>query len=157
MQQKTSFVLMVLLATASLLQCLVSHVLYPNFSDLLKIVNPRFVTSNNVCKLSLIEVQKHFEQWLSVQYSYPSLVICQYKGYPSGRKLWQIQNTLQNEMHRDSDMPTALAISRIVYLSSLSIISQYFKTFVLPVTVPSRPDFVASLTRNFFLYLRTVS
>ena len=46
----------------------------------------------------------------------------------------------------DGDMPTAFAISRIVYLPLLSIIFLTFETLVLPVASTGRPDFVLSLT-----------
>lgn len=50
----------------------------------------------------------------------------------------------------DSNMPTALEILRIVYLSSLSVISLTFETFPLPVTVTGRSSFAASLTNCAF-------
>lgn len=47
--------------------------------------------------------------------------------------------------NRDSNMPTALETLRIVYMSSLSIISMAFEAFVMPVKVTGQPDFAASL------------
>ena len=46
----------------------------------------------------------------------------------------------------DSDMPTDLAISRFLYLPSVSIISLTFETLVFSDAVTGHPDFVASLT-----------
>ena len=62
----------------------------------------------------------------------------------------------------DSEMPTALATYRIVYLPSLSVISLALETLVNPVAVTGRPDFAESLTvsvqvTNLFFHLPPVT
>lgn len=88
-------------------------------------MNQCFITSNNICKLYLIEFGKHWRQMFSSLYSY----ICTCFGNLSIFKvsIWQkkIFRTfkIRFKMKWTCDMPTALAISRNVYLQSLSIIS----------------------------------
>lgn len=92
--------------------------------QLFEIVNPCFVTSNNICIYTFSLKQRHIFSIAQCLYLYSFLVICRYTCmlYPSGRNLFKyFQNSLQN-ITRDSDMPTALAISRIVYLPSLYIL-----------------------------------
>ena len=62
------------------------------------------------------------------------------------QKLFVLSKCFRIKCTLDSDMLKALAISRIVYLPSLSIISLTFETLILPVAATSRPDSVASLT-----------
>lgn len=73
-------------------------------------------------------------------YSYSFFVICQYFCiFSIGQKSFVL-------LKYASKWIKQLAISRIVYLSSLSFISQMFKTLVFPVTVTGQPDSAASLT-----------
>ena len=55
-------------------------------------------------------------------------------GYPSGRYLSYFQNTLENEMSLDSDIPNNSFdnIANDAYLLSLSMISLTFETLFLP-------------------------
>ena len=86
-----------------------------NFSFCLKIVNPCFVTRNNVCKLCSIEFGKQFEHFLQVTgFGQLSMIV---HVYSSDRHLLYLQNTLQLKCLHDSDRPSALVISRAVYHS----------------------------------------
>ena len=118
------------------------------FSYWFKIVNPCFVTSKIVYKLSLIEFGKHFEQLLrSLYLCPPPLFFCSTVNVCSIH-LAEIVRTFKIRFKMqctcNSNMPTGLAISRILYLPSLSIISLILETFALPVTVTGWPDFAAS-------------
>lgn len=118
------------------------------FAYQFEIVNSCFVISNNICKMSSVEFRKHFQPLRCELYSHPGFLVFFVFGhlsilrYQSGRNRSYFQYTLQNEIHPASDMPTALAISRMVYLPSLLNVCLTFGTFALPVTVTGRPDFM---------------
>ena len=104
-------------------------------------MHPCLITSNNVCKLPLVKLWKRLEQFFRRLYAYLVLLICH---------LAEIVRTFKihfkMKYNLNSDMPAAFAISRIVYLPSLSIIFLTLETLASPVAFTSRPDFVAPLT-----------
>lgn len=70
--------------------------------QLFEIVNPCFVTSNNICIYTFSLKQRHIFSIAQCLYLYSFLVICRYTCmlYPSGRNLFKyFQNSLQNEYH----------------------------------------------------------
>lgn len=90
-------------------------------------------------------------------------VICKYMRYPSGRNLSYFR--FRMKCTRYSDMPTALASSRIVYLPSITFkyFLETFETFkcLACCSLSGRSDFAAYLmdsvpVRNSFLHLQTV-
>lgn len=66
---------------------------------------------------------------------YPFWVICQYIDINRAEIVRIFKIHFKMKSIHDSDIPTGLAVSQIVYLPSLSIISLTFETFALSVTI----------------------
>lgn len=144
--------------TIGSLPCLVSIILFCYY---FKIMNQCVFTSYNIYKLSLFEFGKHF---LAIQWRF---VLVPIFGHLSiyAISIWQksfVHSKIRFKMKctRDSDKPTSLVISGIVYLLSLSItfIICNCETFALPVTAnASKILFFDGLCGSQFLSLSTNS
>lgn len=93
--------------------------------QLFEIVNPCFVTSNNICIYTFSLKQRHIFSIAQCLYLYSFLVtvdihVCCIHLAEIFLNTFKIR--FKMNITRDSDMPTALAISRIVYLPSLYIL-----------------------------------
>lgn len=125
-----------------------------HFFNWFRIVNLCFVTSKNICKLSLIELGKHFYQLLGGLYSYPfwsSVNICSILLY--------FQNKFQNDMHTRQRHATTFTVSLVF---NMLINFQLFPGLICLACYRDRLNFAASFTdsvpvRHFFIHLRTVS
>lgn len=118
-----------------------------NFPYWFEILNPCFVTNNNICKLSLIGFWKHFKQLLRVFTRNRFLKSSVNKrNIHLTDKYWYFQNTLWNEMYPRKLY--AISFGNIKKCVSVITIKLFltFETFVMPFTVTDRPDFVATLT-----------
>ena len=92
-------------------------------SDGLKIMDPGFITCDDIGKLLFVIFWKHLKQLFGHFNPLPLLFVSQQMWHPSSRNLSDFQMLLQNKVNVDSDMPTFRAISRTVNLASPSMIS----------------------------------
>ena len=105
--------------------------LIANLSDGLKIMEPGFITCDDIGKLLFVIFWKHLKQLFGHFNPLPLLLISQQMWHPSSRDLSDFQMLLQNKVTVDSDMPTFSAISRTVNLASPSMISFILETISL--------------------------
>lgn len=132
-----------------------------NFSYWFERVNPCFVTSSNLIFAICL--------WMNLGDIFSTVctctrfsVICKYMRYPTGRNLSYFRFGMK--CTRYSDMLTALASSRIVYLPSLSNISLRLLRHLnaLPLAVSQVGQILLHIwrtlfpVRNSFLHLQTV-
>ena len=135
--------------------------LIANLSDGLKIMDPGFITCDDIGKLLFVIFWKHLKQLFGHFNPLPLLLVSQQMWHPSSRNLsfkcfFKIRWTV------DSDMPTFRAISRTVNLASPSMISFILETISLRDADFGLPDFGAFLMDStpdttFFFHRRTVS
>lgn len=118
---------MVLFTTIGFLPCLVNQGLFSIFPNGFK--KTRFVTINNIFKLPLIELGKYFQQLLSCLYSYPCLAISQ-NNVHRAEIFCTLQVRFKIECTLDYDRSTALTVSKIMYLPSLSIFPNFLDIYI---------------------------
>lgn len=136
---------MIHLETTGLKLCLISHMFFPLFLTGLKkwthVLSPVTIFANFLW----FNLGHVFSNWVAVcswTRIESSINICGIHMAEIFRTFiirFKMKYTLQ------SGMPAALAMSRIEYLQSLSIISGIFETFASHFTVTVRSDFDASL------------
>ena len=128
--------------------------LIANLSDGLKIMDPGFITCDNIGKLLFVIFWKHLKQFFGHFNPLPLLLVSQ-QIFLTFKCFFKIRWTI------DSDMPTFRAISRTVNLASPSMISFILETISLRDDF-GLPDFGAFLMdstpdSNFFFHCRIVS
>ena len=129
--------------------------LIANLSDGLKIMDPGFITCDDIGKLLFVIFWKHLKQLFGYFNPLPLLLVSQLMWHPSSRNLSDFQMLLQNKV--ESDMPIFRA-----NLASPSMISFTLETISLRDADFGLPDFGAFLMdstpdSNFFFHRRTVS
>ena len=137
--------------------------LIANLSDGLKIMDPGFITCDDIGKLLFVIFWKHLKQLFG--HFNPLPLFCSSVNR-CGTHLAEIFLTFKCffkiRWNVDSDMPTFRAISRTVNLASPSMISFILETISLRDADFGLPDFGAFLMdstpdSNFFFHCRTVS
>ena len=129
--------------------------LIANLSDGLKIMDPGFITCDDIGKLLFVIFWKHLKQLFGHFNPLPLLLVSQQMWHPSSRNPSDFQMLLQNK-------PTFRAISRTVNLASPSMISFILETISLRDADFGLPDFGAFLMdstpdSNFFFHRQTMS
>ena len=95
---KTFFVLKERLAIIGRLLCLVAII--ANLSDGLKIMDPGFITCDDIGKLLFVIFWKHLKQLFGHFNPLPLWLVSQQMWHPSSRNLSDFQMLLQNKVNR---------------------------------------------------------
>ena len=114
-----------------------------NLSDGLKIMDPIFITSDDIGKLLFVSSLKHLKQLFGRFNPLSVLLISHQIWHRSSKNLSDFQMLLEIRLTVESDMPTFRAISRTVNLASPSMISFIFGTISIRVANFGLPDFGA--------------